>query len=38
MAATEVEEIKKVEWLEFGMPEGLWVSWEKNFGNLTFLS
>lgn len=34
LAATEVEEIEKVEWLELGMPEALWVSRVKNFGPL----
>lgn len=34
LAATEVEEIEKVEWLELGMPEALWVNRVKNFGPL----
>jgi L(+)-tartrate dehydratase beta subunit len=34
LAATEVEEIEKVEWLDLGMPEALWVSRVKNFGPL----
>ncbi len=34
MAATEVEEIERVEWLDLGMPEALWVSRVKNFGPL----
>jgi L(+)-tartrate dehydratase beta subunit len=34
LAATEVEEIEKVEWEDLGMPESLWVSRVKNFGPL----
>lgn len=34
LAATEVEEIEKVEWLDLGMPEALWVNRVKNFGPL----
>ncbi|MFA6507203.1 MAG: L(+)-tartrate dehydratase subunit beta [Treponemataceae bacterium] len=34
LAATEVEEIEKVEWLDLGMPEALWVSRVKGFGPL----
>jgi L(+)-tartrate dehydratase beta subunit len=34
LAATEVEEIEKVEWQDLGMPESLWVSRVKNFGPL----
>jgi L(+)-tartrate dehydratase beta subunit len=34
LAATEVEEIERVEWPELGMPEALWVSRVKNFGPL----
>jgi len=34
LAATGVEEIEKVEWLDLGMPEALWVSRVKNFGPL----
>jgi L(+)-tartrate dehydratase beta subunit len=34
LAATEVEEIEKVEWQELGMPEALWVSRVKEFGPL----
>ena len=34
LVATEVEEIEKVEWLDLGMPEALWVSRVKNFGPL----
>jgi L(+)-tartrate dehydratase beta subunit len=34
LAATEVEEIERVEWLELGMPEALWVLRVKNFGPL----
>lgn len=34
LAATEVEEIERVEWLELGMPESLWVCRVKNFGPL----
>jgi len=34
LAADEVEAIEKVEWLELGMPEALWVCRVKNFGPL----
>ena len=34
LAATAVEKIEKVEWLDLGMPEALWVSRVKNFGPL----
>lgn len=34
LAATEVEEIERVEWQDLGMPESLWVSRVKNFGPL----
>lgn len=34
LAATEVEEIERVEWQELGMPEALWVCRVKNFGPL----
>lgn len=34
LAATEVVKIEKVEWLDLGMPEALWVSRVKNFGPL----
>jgi L(+)-tartrate dehydratase beta subunit len=34
LAATEVEEIERVEWLDLGMPEALWVSRVKAFGPL----
>jgi L(+)-tartrate dehydratase beta subunit len=34
LAATEVEEIERVEWQELGMPESLWVCRVKNFGPL----
>lgn len=34
LAATEVEEIERVEWLDLGMPEALWVCRVKNFGPL----
>lgn len=34
LAATEVEQIERVEWLDLGMPEALWVSRVKNFGPL----
>ncbi len=34
MAATAVEEIERVEWLDLGMPEALWVSRIKEFGPL----
>jgi len=34
LAATEVEEIERAEWLDLGMPETLWVSHVKGFGPL----
>jgi L(+)-tartrate dehydratase beta subunit len=34
LAATQVEEIERVEWLDLGMPEALWVTRVKNFGPL----
>jgi len=34
LAATEVEEIERVEWLDLGMPEALWVMRVKEFGPL----
>lgn len=34
LAATEVEEIEGVEWMELGMPECLWISRVKGFGPL----
>ncbi|MEE4242678.1 MAG: L(+)-tartrate dehydratase subunit beta [Desulfopila sp.] len=34
LAASRVEEIERVEWLDLGMPEALWVSRVKNFGPL----
>lgn len=34
LAATEVEEIERVEWLDLGMPESLWVNRVKGFGPL----
>lgn len=34
LAATEVEEIERVEWTDLGMPESLWVSRVKGFGPL----
>ncbi|MGE4284606.1 MAG: L(+)-tartrate dehydratase subunit beta [Clostridia bacterium] len=34
LAATEVEEIERVEWIDLGMPEALWVSRVKEFGPL----
>ena len=34
LAADEVEAIERVEWLELGMPEALWVCRVKNFGPL----
>jgi len=34
LAATQVEEIEKVEWLDLGMPEALWVCRVKKFGPL----
>jgi L(+)-tartrate dehydratase beta subunit len=34
LAATEVEAIERVEWLDLGMPEALWVCRVKEFGPL----
>ena len=34
VAAQEVEEITDVEWMDFGMPEALWVMKVKEFGPL----
>jgi L(+)-tartrate dehydratase beta subunit len=34
LAATEVEEIERAEWLDLGMPEALWVCRVKAFGPL----
>jgi len=34
VAAQEVEEVTDVEWLDFGMPEALWVMNVKEFGPL----
>ena len=34
LAACQVEEIERVEWLDLGMPEALWVLRVKNFGPL----
>ena len=34
LAATQVEEIERVEWLDLGMPESLWVCRIKEFGPL----
>ena len=34
LAASQVEEIEKVEWLDLGMPEALWVCRVKEFGPL----
>ncbi|MBI4804380.1 MAG: L(+)-tartrate dehydratase subunit beta [Desulfovibrio sp.] len=34
LAATEVEEIERVEWEDLGMPEALWVCRVKEFGPL----
>jgi L(+)-tartrate dehydratase beta subunit len=34
LAADGVEAIERVEWLELGMPEALWVCRVKNFGPL----
>ncbi len=34
LAASRVEEIERVEWLDLGMPEALWVCRVKNFGPL----
>lgn len=34
LAASRVEEIERVEWLDMGMPEALWVTRVKIFGPL----
>ena len=34
LAASQVEEIERVEWPDMGMPEALWVMRVKNFGPL----
>ncbi len=34
LAASRVEKIERVEWLDLGMPEALWVTKVKNFGPL----
>ena len=34
LAASRVEKIERVEWLDLGMPEALWVTRVKNFGPL----
>ena len=34
VAAQEVEEIEDVEWMDFGMPEALWIMKVKEFGPL----
>ncbi len=34
MAAEEVEEVEDVEWLDFGVPEALWICRVKEFGPL----
>lgn len=34
LAAAEVEQIERVEWLDLGMPESLWVNRVKGFGPL----
>ena len=34
LAATQVEAIERVEWLDLGMPEALWVCRVKQFGPL----
>ena len=34
LAASRVEAIERVEWLDLGMPEALWVTRVKNFGPL----
>lgn len=34
LAASQVEEVESVEWLELGMPEAMWVMRVKNFGPL----
>mgnify|MGYP002682884541 CR=1 FL=1 len=34
LAATQIEEIEGVEWIELGMPEALWICRVKEFGPL----
>lgn len=34
LAASQVEEVESVEWLDLGMPEAMWVMRVKNFGPL----
>jgi L(+)-tartrate dehydratase beta subunit len=34
LAASQVEEVETVEWLDLGMPEAMWVMRVKNFGPL----
>jgi L(+)-tartrate dehydratase beta subunit len=34
LAASRVEEVESVEWLDLGMPEAMWVMRVKNFGPL----
>jgi L(+)-tartrate dehydratase beta subunit len=34
LAASQVEEVESVEWLDLGMPEAIWVMRVKNFGPL----
>ena len=34
LAASKVEQIERVEWLDLGMPEALWICRVKNFGPL----
>lgn len=34
LAASQVEEVEAVEWLDLGMPEAMWVMRVKNFGPL----
>lgn len=34
LAASQVEEVEEVEWLDLGMPEAMWVLRVKNFGPL----
>jgi len=35
LAAKAIKEVKRVEWLDLGMPEALWVFQVENFGPLT---
>jgi fumarate hydratase subunit beta len=35
LAAKAIKQVKKVEWLDLGMPEALWVLQVENFGPLT---